>query len=113
MARVEVINGPERRLVGTVFEASDLIGRYHDAGVELLIPIDGTTRRPVNFSSRMSCLTLPDGKATSAHETTAFGAQLPVRLFPQNPSQPARRDYARCGAGTAGHRRRKVSRHRM
>jgi hypothetical protein len=43
-----------------------------------------------------------------------FGdAQLPIRLFPQNPSQPARRDYARCGAGTAGRRRRKVSRHRM
>jgi len=40
MARVEVITGPERRLVGTVFEASDLIGRYHDAGVELLINPD-------------------------------------------------------------------------
>jgi hypothetical protein len=40
MARVEVITGPERRLVGTVFEAIDLIGRYYDAGVDLLINAD-------------------------------------------------------------------------
>jgi hypothetical protein len=45
MARVEVITGPERRLVGTVFEAIDLIGRYHDAGVELLIQRRSTERR--------------------------------------------------------------------
>jgi len=39
--------GPFRGFVGTVSEAIDLIGQYQDA---------------VNFSSRMSCLTLPDGR---------------------------------------------------
>ncbi len=53
--------GPLPRFVGTVSEAIDLIGQYLDAGIDLLIyRIRGTTRRAVNSSSRMSCITSPD-----------------------------------------------------
>jgi hypothetical protein len=53
--------GPLRGFVGTVSEAIDLIGQYQGAGVDLLINAD-RPKRPVNFSSRMSCLTLPGGR---------------------------------------------------
>jgi alkanesulfonate monooxygenase SsuD/methylene tetrahydromethanopterin reductase-like flavin-dependent oxidoreductase (luciferase family) len=55
--------GPLRGFLGTVSEAIDLIGQYQDAGVELLINSD--QRNDVEtreLFSRMSCLTLPDGR---------------------------------------------------
>ena len=53
--------GPLRGFVGTVSEAIDLIGRYQDAGIDLLINADrATMRKVVTFSPRMSCRTSPD-----------------------------------------------------
>jgi hypothetical protein len=61
------------------------------------------------FSRHRSCRTQP---GTDGSNPSLSSAESATRLYPQSFSQPARWDYARCGVGTAG-RRRKVSRHRM
>jgi len=67
---------------------------------------------PEPFGNRCETSEWPilDG-GTDGSNPVPSSAESATRLYPQSFSQPARWDYARCGVGTAG-RRRKVSRHR-